>query len=249
LQVITKLTGRHWAERKQTLLSFFVPCEASKMGASEYTKLEHRRVASELAKSLKFRERQSAAAEARHHSGNARARASFFLIPKDSKGESLSNTSSTDRSESLDRDGRSPEPAMRPSLAKNFENFWKAYPKRAGSNPRKPASDKFELAVKSGIDPETIIAAAKAYAGECDRIKVTNTEKVAQAVTWLTQHRWTDYAGIQHTGPPAHLTARERAEWVWARLDEDEEREKQRMAAAHAGLLEQGQSARQKNQR
>lgn len=71
-----------------------------------------------------------------------------------------------------------------------FERFWEAYPKRGGANPKKPARDKFERAVKRGADPEALVAAAASYA-EVMADKV-GTEFVAQAVTWLNQERWND---------------------------------------------------------
>lgn len=74
-----------------------------------------------------------------------------------------------------------------------FENFKKEYPKRNGSNPWQPALQIFRQAVKAGHDPGMIIAAAKRYREECERNGIINTEKVAQAVTWLRQSRFLDY--------------------------------------------------------
>lgn len=74
----------------------------------------------------------------------------------------------------------------------DFDAFWKLYPKRDGSNPRKPASQKFALAVKKGVDPKEIINGVDRYARHCDDRGITGTSYVAQAVTWLNQERWTD---------------------------------------------------------
>lgn len=90
-----------------------------------------------------------------------------------------------------DQELRAVAKATRPS---RFDEFWKAYPKRAGANPKSPAQKKFDHAVKSGCDPGTIIEAARAYSAECDQLKITNTVSVAQAMTWLNQQRWNDYA-------------------------------------------------------
>ncbi len=79
------------------------------------------------------------------------------------------------------------------SVDADFENFKKAYPKRGGSNPWQPARQLFDQAVKAGHPAAKIISAAKAYAAECDKSKITGTEKVAQAVTWLRQARFLDY--------------------------------------------------------
>jgi hypothetical protein len=83
----------------------------------------------------------------------------------------------------------------RPPVPANdeFERFKGAYPKREGAQPWQPARAAFERAVRNGEDPARIIGAARKYADECDRTKITRTEKVAQALTWLNQKRWTDY--------------------------------------------------------
>ena len=90
--------------------------------------------------------------------------------------------------------------ATRPDAGKVFDlEFWPAYPKREGENPKKPARKAFIVAVKSGHDPTAIVAGAKHYAAEMQRIKHVGTRYVAQAVTWLHQARWEDH---QQTAPP-----------------------------------------------
>lgn len=74
-----------------------------------------------------------------------------------------------------------------------FEEFWKNYPKRDGSNPKHPAAQKFTAVLKSGVDAQIIIAAARSYRAECNEKKITGTPLVAQAKTWLNQQRWGDY--------------------------------------------------------
>lgn len=76
-----------------------------------------------------------------------------------------------------------------------FERFWKAYPKRRGSNPKAPAELKFLRHVAKGENPEKIIAGAEAYARELQRDRKFGTEFVAMAQTWLNQRRWEDYTG------------------------------------------------------
>jgi len=80
--------------------------------------------------------------------------------------------------------------ATRP--ADRFDEFWKAYPRRKGDNPRKPAEEKFARLVKSGIDPQTMIDAAKRMAVE--RSDQVGTPYIPQAMTWLSQQRWIDHA-------------------------------------------------------
>lgn len=79
-----------------------------------------------------------------------------------------------------------------------FEDFWKAYPRRAGANPKAPAEKLFVAAVKSGADPADIIAGAKRCA-VVDAGKI-NTEYIPQAVKWLRDKRWRDYL---EADPPA----------------------------------------------
>lgn len=55
------------------------------------------------------------------------------------------------------------------------------------------------MACKGGVDPEAIVGGAERYALECQRKNIAGTEKVAQAVTFLSQQRWKDY-------PPATET-------------------------------------------
>ena len=73
-----------------------------------------------------------------------------------------------------------------------FDAFWAAYPRRLGANPRKPAREKFILAIRSGADPASIIAAAENYRREEERSGKIGTPYVAQATTWLNQRRWED---------------------------------------------------------
>lgn len=73
-----------------------------------------------------------------------------------------------------------------------FAEFWLAYPSREGSNPKKPASERFNRLVAKGHDPEAIIAAARQLADE----HPTPTRFVPQAVTWLNQERFADAAPV-----------------------------------------------------
>jgi hypothetical protein len=85
-------------------------------------------------------------------------------------------------------------PAGPKAVQAAFDEFWEAYPQRDGPNPRKPALAKFTARVRSGADPEAIIAAAGRYAAELRAKGRIGTPYVAQAVTWLNQDRFEDYA-------------------------------------------------------
>lgn len=111
-----------------------------------------------------------------------------------------------------------------PTPKDRFPEFWEAYPRRDGSNPRKPAEQKFTAAVKRGDDPDAIIAGAGRYAAACRADGSYGTPYVAQAVTWLNQSRWLDY---QPAGPPpinaerAEREAAERKAYWLAQLAQD----------------------------
>jgi hypothetical protein len=74
-----------------------------------------------------------------------------------------------------------------------FEIFWRTYPHRgAHPDPKKPARQKFDAAVKRGVDPADIIAGAERYRAHVEA-NGTDRRYVAQAVTWLNQERWNDH--------------------------------------------------------
>ena len=71
-----------------------------------------------------------------------------------------------------------------------FEKFWRAYPSRGEhQNPRKPARQKFEALIRSGIDPAVITEGAEWYATYVKRHRIKG-QYVTQAITWLSQARW-----------------------------------------------------------
>lgn len=87
--------------------------------------------------------------------------------------------------------------AVVPTRPDDFDEFWKAYPKREGANPKAPARKAFFAALKAGAMAAEIIAGARACAAR-DRDKI-GTPFIPQAVKWLRDRRWEDYAA---TGPP-----------------------------------------------
>lgn len=93
-----------------------------------------------------------------------------------------------------------PAPVSR-SVDDDFAEFWQAYPRRDGPNPKKPAREKFGSAVKHGTLPSEILAGATAYRAECERKGKIGTEFIPHAATWLHQRRWEEYA-IDDPPPP-----------------------------------------------
>lgn len=96
--------------------------------------------------------------------------------------------------------------ATRTKPSGKFEEFWKAYPRRDGSNPKTPASKVFDAAVKQGADPQAIIDGARRCA--VADIKKIGTPYIPQAVKWLRDQRWLDYAADSPT--PSGLSEEER---------------------------------------
>jgi hypothetical protein len=78
-----------------------------------------------------------------------------------------------------------------------FDEFWKEYPRRRGSNPKRPAELKFEKLVASGVSAAVMILGARNYAAEQRRDGKDRTQFTAQTITWLNQSRYDDY---QQTG-------------------------------------------------
>lgn len=102
----------------------------------------------------------------------------------------------TETQEKTEIDSRTVAKATRPKTSEAFEEFWKAYPRRLGANPKAPAFKVFEAALKQGADPPAIIEGARRCAA-ADHDKI-GTPYIPQAVKWLRDQRWNDYAA----GPP-----------------------------------------------
>jgi uncharacterized protein YdaU (DUF1376 family) len=75
-------------------------------------------------------------------------------------------------------------------IEESFAEFWKAFPRRLGTNSRAVALTKFLTAVRSGCDPEVIQAGVRRYREYCDQEQKTGTEFVQMAATWLDQKGW-----------------------------------------------------------
>lgn len=103
-----------------------------------------------------------------------------------------------------------PQPAIGTTTRKpatehpDFAAFWSTYPSRGPHpNPRKPAAEKFAAAVRGGADPGAIIRGAENYAATIRR-EGTDPRFVAQATTWLNQHRWQDHQAAAEPARPIY---------------------------------------------
>lgn len=88
-----------------------------------------------------------------------------------------------------------PKVPTKPEREQWFQEFCKAYPKRAGGDGRSKAAEKFDELLRKGVDPAEIVAGAKRYAASVDAEDQTGTRFVCQKPTWLNQRRWEDDYG------------------------------------------------------
>jgi len=189
---ICKMSREQWGKRSPVLEAFF------------QDGWKHKRIEDELAKAAAYSEIQRARANERWQESDADGIATALPArassPSPSPSPSLSKTTTESVAPSCGR------AATRTAADDDFQKFWKAYPTRgSAANPKKPARDKFQRAVKAGADPQVITLAAKRYAQLETAAGRAGTEKIAQALTWLNQQRWNDYppeAALNGTGPP-----------------------------------------------
>jgi hypothetical protein len=118
---------------------------------------------------------------------------------------------------SLDQDSL-PAPE-RGNASDAFDEFWQAFPKRDGDNPKAPARAEWGKAIAGGADPQRVIAAAKAYAAATAG---RERKYVASAARWLSERRWQSDTPQQSTSTPAPLgvwISATSPEWpAWAEL-------------------------------
>lgn len=195
---IARMSDDEWAASRDTLAEFFIEADGV---------WTHKRVEAEIAvadeKTAKAKKAARASAEARQ----ANAQQTLSERSTDAKllGEDrLGKEEPLPETKSHTPNVRSVGKPTRPPSDELQERFWKAYPSRGdASNPKAPALEKFARAVKGGADPEAIISAAQRYAEVERKAGRYGTEKVAQALTWLNQRRWGDYANGAADAPVA----------------------------------------------
>lgn len=215
---IARVTDVEWADARATLAEFFVEQDGE---------WRHARIDEEMS-------------VAREKSAKAKASARASVAARQASAERTLNDRSAD-GELLgeDREGKKDNPVSkssttnvrsvgkptRPAPEEKFEEFWKAYPHRGeASDPKKPAREKFDRAVKRGVDPNAIIGSAKRFAEIERKAGRAGTDKCAQAVTWLNQERWSDYEPAADARPGVFVI-RGSPEWI------------DRVAAGHKATL------------
>lgn len=105
-----------------------------------------------------------------------------------------------DKAQKLEARDQKLESQSAQARADAFDRFWKVYPHRGtASDPRKPAAEKFDRALKAGVDPEAIIRGAEGYA-KAQIGKDPQYNK--QAATWIHQAGWEQYANPSPSPTP-----------------------------------------------
>ena len=147
---------------------------------------------------------------------DALEKAGFIIVSQDAP--ELPINAEQDASNALDQRQRESQRQSRAETeraggkyAEDFELFWKAYPRLEG-NPKSAAYAEWLKAMKAGVAPAIIIAAAARYAAACAK---RDDPKVAHARTWLHQRRWEDWGeGAAPMPVSAVLPKTEREIWT-----------------------------------
>jgi uncharacterized protein YdaU (DUF1376 family) len=107
------------------------------------------------------------------------------------------------------------QPSTKKESDTDFEEFWSAFPKREGSNPKVPAEVSYRREVAKGADPPAILAAARAYAAAQKRENGgAKSRYTMQAATWLNKKCWLDEAPTKPNGQ-ATLNLEDLTEEKW----------------------------------
>lgn len=179
---VTRLPFKSWTDAKPIIQAFF------------HNGWKHKRIDGDLAATTAKYERRAAAG---HKGGVAKAK------QKSSNATDLPDQCSSNlepRTENLEIEDTGLRPrvvakATHPREPDRFEEFWSAYPRREGANPKAPAAKKFAALVRQGVPQQALIDAAKRCAAEYTKGGSAGTQFVPQAITWLNQQRFGDYGG------------------------------------------------------
>jgi hypothetical protein len=74
---------------------------------------------------------------------------------------------------------------LKPEGDPEFEEAWRVYPKREGGSSKAKAAKAWDARIREGISAETMVAAVRKYAQECDSTEKTGTRFVRMASTFF----------------------------------------------------------------
>jgi hypothetical protein len=159
----------------------------------------HKRIDEELAKAAEKTERRQ---EAGRRGGVAKAKqtaSNASDLPEQKPNNALASSSQ-------------PQSSLRSDSAQarvtdfKFEEFYEAYPKHVD---RKAAEAKHKTVVRSGVEADFLIAAAKRYALDC-KTKNTDFQYIKSPLVWLNKGCWDDELSkgpsLSLAPPPAEIT-------------------------------------------
>lgn len=155
--------GSKWKRVREEALRGFVLCSDGR--------LYHPVIAEKALEAWKHRQAQRDRASKRWHgSGNATAHAVAYPAAMQGTG--------TGQDQKPVKGGKPPPPD-------GFEIVWKAYPKRAGNNPKGAAERAYRARITAGIKPAEILDGVGRYARFCEAKGKIGTEFVMRASTFL----------------------------------------------------------------
>ena len=93
---------------------------------------------------------------------------------------------------------RKKEPSKDISVDSDFEEFWAAYPRRNGPNPKAKAREKYNQMRRANVSHETLMAGVNKLAASR---KGEDPKFTPQAATWLNQRRWEDEDAVAESIP------------------------------------------------
>lgn len=99
----------------------------------------------------------------------------------------------------------------------HFQEFWDEYPRRLGTNDRKPAAAAYTRAVNGGADPDEILRGLRGYAALMRKDGKEGTGYVRQATTFLNQETWRSFliAEVREAEPSPSKAAYHAAFRTW----------------------------------
>jgi hypothetical protein len=168
-------TGRLWAKVKPMALRGFVKCSDGR--------LYHPVIAEKALDAWGHRKAQRERAVKRWEKyGNA---AAYAVAQPTADAAALPGTGTGTEI------GNKPQPRSRAAKAApaGFDEFWTAYPKRTGNNPRGAAERAFAARLRDGVTASAMTVAAASYARFCEATGKGGSEYVMRASTFLGPDR------------------------------------------------------------
>lgn len=193
-----------WREVSEAALRGFIECndgrlyhpviaeKAIESGSKKKKQSSQTAAATEARRSAKVLRDESEMVAERERYGDVTTNVTLNVTSEKIERNVVQGIGEERKGEDLKKD--SPPVAKATRVNVKFEEFWEARPMRDGEDPRKPAEKKFNALVKTGVDPDVMIAGAKSAANAAKDRGIFGTRFVPQTVKWLNDQRFADYA-------------------------------------------------------